>query len=410
MSYKFLRIASLYNEYLNYYYEKNVQIADYEYQLEHIMRDGFGTSDYLENSLKELGYETHTIIENAIHLQNRWSKEKGIKKTGISLINEQIKKIKPDVVYIQNTYKFNGDWVRDIKQISPSVKLIFGSCCAPANNKHINLLRSFDFIITCTPCFLHKFRDMGLHSFLIYHAFEPNVLKSIENFKDKKIYDVFFAGSLSDRDEMHRDRNKLIHELLESDTNLSIFSNLERGKTKTFLKQILFYSSRSLNMLGLNNIVKSNYYLKHAESWTSKPTFPHYSHQLINLAKNPIFGIDMLKEMQKSKIGLNSHIDCAEQCAGNMRMFEVTGVGSCLLTDYKNNIKELFEPDKEIITYKSADEAEEKIKWLLNNQDKLQEISLAGQEKTIKFHNYSNRAKQLNAIIKSEINKKYKFY
>ena len=409
MPYKFLRIASLYNEYLNHYYKENIQVADfdYEYQFEHIMRDGFGVSDYLENSLKGLGYETHTIIENASYLQNKWSKEQGIKKIGVDLVNEQIKTIKPDVIYIQNTYKFNGDWVRDIKQIAPSVKLVFGSCCAPVNNKHISFLMSFDFIITCTPCFLQQFRDMGLRSFLIYHAFEPSVLKSIEDLGNKKIYDVFFAGSLLDRNEMHVDRNKLIYELLKGNINLSIFSNLERDRVKTFLKQTLFYSSRGLNMLGLNNIVKTNSYLKHAESWTSKPIFPNYSPQLINLAKKPIFGIDMLREMQKSKIGLNSHIDCSGRCAGNMRMFEVTGVGSCLLTDYKDNIKELFEPDKEIITYKSVDEAEEKIKWLLDNQDKLQEISLAGQEKTIKFHNYSNRAKQLDVIIKSEFNRNY---
>ena len=32
---------------------------------------------------------------------------------------------------------------------------------------------------------------------------------------------------------------------------------------------------------------------------------------------------------------------------GNIRMFEATGVGSCLLTDHKQNLQDLFIPDEE---------------------------------------------------------------
>ena len=47
---------------------------------------------------------------------------------------------------------------------------------------------------------------------------------------------------------------------------------------------------------------------------------------------------------------------------GAIRLFESTGLGSCLLTDYKNNLTEFFSTD-EIITYRNNDEAVEKIKY-----------------------------------------------
>ena len=39
-----------------------------------------------------------------------------------------------------------------------------------------------------------------------------------------------------------------------------------------------------------------------------------------------------------------------------MRLFEVLGLGYCLITDYKDNLKDFFSDD-EIITYKNTHEA-----------------------------------------------------
>ena len=40
----------------------------------------------------------------------------------------------------------------------------------------------------------------------------------------------------------------------------------------------------------------------------------------------------------------------------------------------------MYEIDKEIITYKSKEEAQEKVNFLINNQDKLSEIARAGKQ------------------------------
>ena len=40
-----------------------------------------------------------------------------------------------------------------------------------------------------------------------------------------------------------------------------------------------------------------------------------------------------------------------------MRLYEATGMGSLLLTDRKDNLRQLFEEDHEIVTYESKEEA-----------------------------------------------------
>jgi spore maturation protein CgeB len=76
-------------------------------------------------------------------------------------------------------------------------------------------------------------------------------------------------------------------------------------------------------------------------------------------------------------------------------------VGACLLTDWKNNLKELFVPEQEVVTYKSVDECVEKVKWLLGHPQERQMIARAGQARTLKDHTFTHRAVQLDKIIKS---------
>ena len=107
----------------------------------------------------------------------------------------------------------------------------------------------------------------------------------------------------------------------------------------------------------------------------------------------------MYEVLSRSKISLNRHINVAKNYANNMRLYEATGMGSLLLTDYKDNLNNLFEIDREIISYKCKEEALEKVKYLINNPRKIYEISLAGQKRTLKEHTYKIRMDELIEIL-----------
>jgi spore maturation protein CgeB len=112
----------------------------------------------------------------------------------------------------------------------------------------------------------------------------------------------------------------------------------------------------------------------------------------------------MLRLLSRSKICLNSHGGVAGEYAANIRMFEVTGAGSLLVTDDKKNIKDLFIPDTEIITYSSPGECISKLKWLLDKPEEIKKIALEGQQKTLKNHTLEQRVGLLNEIILKELN------
>ena len=114
----------------------------------------------------------------------------------------------------------------------------------------------------------------------------------------------------------------------------------------------------------------------------------------------PVFGIDMFKIWKKSKLTLNSYDDSDYEVGSNPRMYETTGVGSCLVSENTSLIKRFFEPDYEIITYDSVDECIEKVSYLLDNDKVRIDVAKAGQNRTLTSHNYKVRCEQLNEYLR----------
>jgi spore maturation protein CgeB len=107
----------------------------------------------------------------------------------------------------------------------------------------------------------------------------------------------------------------------------------------------------------------------------------------------------MYKVLANSKICFNIHGEIAKKCAGNIRLFEATGIGTCLITDHKDNMKDLFEVGKEVVTYTNLNDCLEKVKWLINNPSERVKIAKSGQERVLKSHTVKNRVEQINSVI-----------
>ena len=118
---------------------------------------------------------------------------------------------------------------------------------------------------------------------------------------------------------------------------------------------------------------------------------------------NAVLGVDYFGVLNKSRVTFNKHTDSSNGIVGNLRMFEATGMGTCLLTDSGRNINDLFEPGKEIVTYRSVDEAVEKVTYLLEHEDERVEIARAGQKKTLKDHTIFNRCQLIDDLIQSRL-------
>ena len=116
----------------------------------------------------------------------------------------------------------------------------------------------------------------------------------------------------------------------------------------------------------------------------------------------PVMGMNMYNLLHQSKLTFNMHADLAGG-VGNMRLFEATGVGVCLLTDTGNNMVDLFEADKEVVTYSNIDEAVEKVKYLMGHKEEAAEIAMAGQKRTLKDHTIKARCQQIDELIQASL-------
>jgi spore maturation protein CgeB len=201
----------------------------------------------------------------------------------------------------------------------------------------------------------------------------------------------------------HSKRTELIEEIFKENIDLRIYGNLEK-QNKIRAKQSVYYAINFLNQIKMGKYVRNIPLLnKHEEYGATR--ISNYSKRLVKATEPPAFGIDMFKLLSKARITLNSHGEVAGNYAGNMRLFEATGVGSCLLTDNKENMNELFRCGDEVVVYDSIDECIEKVRWLFENENERVKIAKSGQERTLKTHTVEERCKMLVDIISKELRK-----
>jgi len=403
MNYKFLKIASYYPEFLKSYYKQNKTIVNGSYaeQYDHLMATKYGWSNFFQTGLNELGNEAFEIVSNAEPLQKAWALENEISPDDKSLLLKQIRAINPDIIFLQNSLVYSPEYIDTIRENVPSVKQIIGWCCSPIKSTHFELFKKCDYVITCSQKFIDLFITKGLDCYEFNHAFDLSISEKIDNVPFSSRDDLIFSGFLVHGIEFHRERINLLEALSRQNYNIKYYVNLpESSLFYTSALQISYLAAKSLSKMGLMKMVNSipalNKSLLSAEFPRSSKPSNFFSDRI---AGKPLFGIDMYNMISKFKIGLNYHASIAGDYAANMRMFEVTGVGTCLLTDNKSNINKFFNPDTEIVTYNNINECIEKIDWLMDNQASAKQIAEAGQRRTLNDHNFKVRAEQLHDII-----------
>jgi spore maturation protein CgeB len=405
MSYRLIRITNNYPQYISSFYEKNPEASLLSYKKQHslLTQDSIETASAYVKNLNNIGVVSVEIITNATHLQNTWKKEHHlpINTPDKILIIEQIKEFKPEVVWIDDLSLVDVEWKTNLLKAVPSVKLFVGHHCAPYNEALLDKFKLFDILFTCIPCLKSEFEKNGIETYLLYHGFEDSIIENISKNNQLPTTDFLFSGSLFSGSGFHKTRIEYIETIIKSGIKIDLYCNLESFQ-KILVKKIFYYLIVGLRGLKLEKIIESISFLKKNKAFGDMPIH-FYSKKLIQSSKPPVFGNEMYQLLAKSKICFNIHGEVADKCAGNIRLFEATGVGSCLVTDWKDNINELFEPGKEIVTYKTIEECVEKVRWLIDNPEEREKIAKAGQERTLKFHTIKMRVIVLNEILSSRL-------
>lgn len=396
MAFKFLKVSSYYRDFLNDYYEKypKLKSEDYTTQHQHLMNQYFAWSDNYGRLLAQKGLETMEVVANAFSMQKAWAQENGFSHnlSVEEILIKQIEVFRPEVVYFQDSISFNGRFISELRQRFPFVRLFIGNLCAPFTSVQTIGFKEFDYFTVCSPFFQQQFENSGIDSVLIPHAFDQRILSKTSIRNNFPTSPFIFTGSIFPDEGFHSIRLQVLEQLAKEKIPFSFYGNLPDNSRLGLLKrQVSYLASKTFDNIGLSSITEKITLIRKGRNHESLPHNLKISKSLYKSVKPPLFGIDMFKALSKAQIGFNIHGDCAGDYAANMRLYETTGVGACLLTDAKSDLHRYFKSDIEVVTYVSAEECIEKVKWLLENPDQCKAIAKAGQQRTLKEHNFENR-------------------
>jgi len=412
-TWKILAIVTKSRNYISDFYGRHPFLAGQPYQDQYaaLAGDAFGASEIWCTGLSRFGYEAVRVYENIPHIQQRWAQEAGIRcdesSWRESVVSRQVAEQQPDILFIANHAVFSNEFVRNVRKDNPCIRLVIGWCGSPYRDPRI--LRKSDVVLSNIPELVEDIKANGHRCYHIHHAFDPRVLDRIDTSKAPTV-GFSFLGSIITDAGFHGQREGLLIELVKA-TDLEIWSPIRnpplRERLTVMAAQVSYDIVRvaSLNRQ-LKDWISMVPRLERLARRGQRPALPRgVDGRIVGRSHPPLYGVPMFQKMRDSRVTLNTHIDASPRSASNMRLFEATGVGACLLTDWKQNLKDLFDPDAEVATYRDPEECVEKARYLLENERQRQQIAASGQRRALGSHTIYHRAEQLDGIIREHLRK-----
>jgi spore maturation protein CgeB len=379
-----------YPRFLDWFYRRHPGLESASYAAQMLARSAslFGVGDFYSRNFAALGHPAAEIHVNNPWLQSAWAREHGMafappeataarralpgwlqravtpfkpmlrplaRKVGLSpkldlqsetILLAQIEEFRPDLVLNQDIFYADTRLMRRIKSVGSPI-LIGQLGIEPSRGEDWTV---YDLMISQLPATVEFFRALGVRAEVSHLAFEPSVLGALPAAAEPDV-DISFVGTVS---ADHRQRIALL-EAVAKRHDLKLWGNLPRS-------------------------------------------LPAAS-PLHRCFQGEVWGADMYQVLQRSRITLNSHIDFAGREAGNMRLFEATGVGAFLLTDFKDNLHTLFAPDREVAVWRSIDDCLKAIDHYLGDDNSRAAISHAGQARTMAQHTFRHRVSEILGFV-----------
>jgi len=345
-------------------------------------------------------------LENGIKLQKEFTRERQVE-----LLLKQMHTFKPDVLYFERSAAFNVLPIsvrKDLKRAIPSLRLITGHWSEDLIDikKHADM----DFVFCMDSCIAEQFKSVGVKNEILYFYFEEKIFNQLEEKRASNEIPFLFAGASGYLTRVHLNRYLFLREVLKN-TPLEVWGMERPHSLKEHLRRFCRQTVSLLPLPLLKPLEAASHFKNGTKLsrvcrdarffWGTKPLkklFPQQTH-------DHVFGVDYYNLLQRAQVILNTHTVTPEMHA-NIRVFEATGVGGCLLTDRADLMEHLFKEGDEIVGYKSTDEAIEKAQYLLKHPGVCQAIGKRAQKRVWQEHLFSHRFPILYEGIKNNLDSK----
>lgn len=400
---KLLKLTTVYPGYAQSLYAAHPGLAEksYDQQAGVLFHDAFSWSDSWKVALAPQGIDVMEVTANVEPLQRAWARENMAgKSAGADLATiavQQVLKFGPDVLWFDD---HDADLLQRIREAVRSIKLVLGWTGSAIPRQ--NAFRYCDVILSCSRESTELLAKQGYRTAEVHHGFDERILSRLK--PASPMHEIIFIGQLLRGTAYHVGREKLLEDLVGA-LPLRIFSPMAHptlsGTARAVVKRGMNSVYRLMERARMGGVAASMLRAAGRNREWLEPSTPSINPKLIPHMDDGIYGLRMYQTIRDSHVTLNIHADSSDRYASNMRLFEVTGVGGCLLTDWKPNLGEIFEIDKEVVAYRSTGECIEKARWLLEHPVEAAAIARAGQERTLNEHGYFNRAQRLRDILRS---------
>lgn len=402
---RLLRAYTVYPEYAESFYAAHPEMRSRSFDDQKRAHDAEAVAwgDAYTRALAPLGYEVLEIPLNMVPMMRAWDREHGGQPGAAfdpeNVLVAQAREFAPDIIWFDH---HEENLLRRLREAVRSCRLAVGWMGSPIGAR--NAWKQMDLVLSCAPEATAHMRALGIHSEHLHHAFDDAVLARLT--PPRREVPLTFIGSIIRRNRYHLDRDRILTAIVQH-LPLEVYSPSVDPPLQEYAKAAasgaLFLLTSAMRALGLlEPAMRRSSWVRKAALVATAPRAP-VNPRLRRHLKPAVFGLKMYQLEHDSSVVLNIHADSSPEYASNMRLFEAAGVGSCLLTDWRRNIADLLEPDREVVTYASPEECVEKARWLLDHPRERTAIARAGQARILKDHTFRERAIELDRILRAEL-------
>lgn len=439
---KIFRICPLHTSSETFRQERGLDQKPFAEQIKLLQMDGILLPGGWARATEAEGFTVFETICDDKSLQMQWCREHSprllsLARTGVDItlevLREQISLFRPDIIFLYAHALILVPMAAraEFREVLDNNVLITGYWQDELPKEMYRDFRDLDFVFCSCSVYQRRFVDWArLPAQTIGACFDDAI--EVEQPLRKK-YDFIFCGRTGYRLAQHVTRyNNLVE--IASKTNLQIWGSewpkISRWSLRTkdgilnllsiipaaFLKllyrlvvlaneaagerRVLRKASRAIELAltrkkaaatGRSDDTRGQKYWEGEYWYGKKPVQKLFPERFRPLPKT---GSGYYKLLAESKLVLNLHrIEDAD--IGNNRCFEVTGVGSCLVTDRGAELSEFFDIENDIVTFATTQECIDKVDYLLAHPDEIERIARNGQRTTLSRHTAKHRAKSI---------------
>ena len=190
---------------------------------------------------------------------------------------------------------------------------------------------------------------------------------------------------------MKWDENIRMHGLM-SETCVQYFGELEKHKVEKeypYMSEQFYYEAAFLSRAVANRervYILNKLAEKYDVHFYTKDTNTTQLSNRVKIEQGMTYDV-LTQVYQISKINLNITLHCIETGIPQ-RVFDVMAAGGFLLSNYQQELEELFVPGEDLVVYHNEQELEELVEYYLTHEEERERIARNGQKKVLREHGY----------------------